>query len=186
MNLTTPSNKHLDEMQLLKAIVDLSDLSNDQQAHLAACPECLAEKARLDRMLLQVGEMAKASVPNVVRRPVLSNRSSNFLQKWFLDVRPLVRITVPALLVLIIATAALVLKPDQDTHIAFVEQQMLDPEQLLADIDSLIENPLPQGLQTMVSIVEIDPDEDFMEYIVPITENDPLSNISGEKGESIC
>jgi hypothetical protein len=186
MNLTTPSNKHLDEMQILKAIVDLSDLSNDQQAHLAACSKCLAERARLDRMLLQVGEMAKASVPNVARRPVLPDRTSNFLQKWFFNVRPLVRITVPALLVLIIATAALVLKPDQDTHIAFVEEQMLDPEQLLADIDSLIENPLPQELQTMTSFVEIDTDEDFMEYIVPITENDPLSNIPRGKGESIC
>ena len=58
--------------------------------------------------------------------------------------------------------------------------------QPLADIDSLIENPLPQGFQSMISFTEIDPDEDFMEYIVPITENDPLSNIPGEKGESIC
>ena len=186
MNLTTPSNKHLDEAQILKAIVDLSDLSNDQQAHLAACPECLAEKARLDRMLLQVGEMAKASVPNGVRRPVLPDRSLSFLQKWFLDARPLVRITVPALLVLIIATAALVLKPDQDTHIAVLEKQMIDPEKLLSEMDSLIENPLPQELQTMVSFVEIDPDEDFMETLVPVTENDPLSNIPGKKGENIC
>ena len=176
----------MDETQLLKAIVDLSDLSSDQQAHLTDCPECLAEKARLDRMLLQVGKMAKASVPNGVRRPVLPDRSSNFLQKWFFNVRPLVRITVPALLVLIVATAALVLKPDQDVHIAMVEEQMIDPEKLLSDMDRLIENPLPQGFQSMISFTEIDPDEDFMEYIVPITENDPLSNIPGEKGERIC
>ena len=184
--MATPSNKHMDETQILKAIVDLSDLSSDQQAHLTACPECLAEKAHLDKMLLQVGKMAKASVPNVVRRPVLPNRSSNFLQKWIFNVRPLVRITVPALLVLIIATAAFVLKPDQDVHIAIVEEQMIDPEKLLSEMDSLIENPLPQGLQTMVSFVEIDPDEDFMETLVPVVENDPLSNIPGKKGENIC
>jgi len=53
-------------------------------------------------------------------------------------------------------------------------------------MDSLIENPLPQGLQTMVSFVEIDPDEDFMETLVPVVENDPLSNIPGKKGENIC
>ena len=63
---------------------------------------------------------------------------------------------------------------------------MIDPEQLLFDIDRLIENPLPQELQNMVSFTEIDSDEDFMEYIVPVTENDPLSNIPGKKGENIC
>ena len=184
--MTTTSNRHLAETQILKAIVDLSDLSDDQQAHLEACSECLAEKNRLDRMLLQVGNMAKASAPAVMRRPVLPDRPPGFLQKWFFEVGPLVRIAVPALLVLMVVTAALVLKPDQDRHMAFVEEQMIDPEQLLSDIDRLIENPLPQELQTMISIAEIDPDEDFMEYIVPTTENDPLSNIPGKKGENIC
>jgi hypothetical protein len=96
------------------------------------------------------------------------------------------RIAIPALLVLIVFTAALVLKPNQDKHIAFVAEQMIDPEQLLSDMDRLIENPLPQELQTLISITEIDPDEDFMEYIVPPAENDPLSNKQGEKGENIC
>ena len=184
--MTTTPNEHLAEAQILQAIVDLSDLSDDQQAHLAVCPVCVAEKDRLNRMLLQVGKMAKACAPAVVSRPVLPGRYSGFLQRWFFEVRPFVQIAVPALLVLIIITAVLVLKPDQDMHIAAVDEQMIDPEQLLSDIDRLIENPLPQELQTMVSFAEIDPDEDFMEYIVPMIENDPLSNIPGKKGENIC
>lgn len=184
--MTASSNKHLAEAQILQAIVDLSDLSDDQQTHLAACPVCLAEKDSLDRMLIQVGSMAKASAPAVIRRPVLTDRRPGFLQAWFFEARPLVRIAVPALLVLIVVTAVFVLKPAQDKHTAFVEEQMIDSEQLLSDIDRLIENPLPQELQTMISIAEIDPDEDFMDYIVPTTENAPLSNIPGEKGENIC
>ena len=180
------SNEHLTEEQILHAIVDLSDLSDDQQVHIAACPVCLAEKDRLDRMLLQLGDMARASTPAVMNRPVLVDSHSGFLRKRFFDVRPFVRIAIPALLVLIIIAATLVLKPDPVTQVAFVEKQIIDPAQLLSDIDRLIENPLPQELQTMVSFVEIDPDDDFMEYIVPITENDPLSNISGKKGENIC
>ena len=184
--MTATSNKHLAEAQILQAIVDLSDLPDDQQAHLAACPVCVAQKDRLDRMLIQVGNMAKASAPAVMRRPVLPDRRPGFLQGKFFEAGPLVRIAVPALLVLIVVAVILVLKPDQDRYTAFVEEQMIDSEQLLSDIDRLIENPLPQGLQTMISIAEIDPDEDFMEYIVPTTENDPLSNISGKKGENIC
>ena len=180
------SNKHLEEEQILQAIVDISDLPNDQQAHLAACPVCLAEKGRLDKMLLQVGNMAKASAPAVTGRLVLPDRHPGFLQRWIFGAGPWARIAVPALLILILVTSVLVLQPDQDKHMSVVTEQTIDPEQLLSDIDRLIENPLPQELQTMISIVEIDPDEDFMEYIVPTTENDPLSNVPGKKGENIC
>jgi len=184
--LTATSNNHLAESQILQAIVDLSDLSDDQRAHLEACPVCMAEKDRLDRMLSQLGNMAQASAPAVINRPVLPDRRPGFLLEWFFTIRPLAQIAVPVLLVLIVVTAVLVLRPGQDRHMAFVEVQMIDPEQLMSDIDRLIENPLPQELQTMISITEIDPDEDFMEYIVPTTENDPLSNILGKKGENIC
>lgn len=184
--MTAPSNAHLAEAQILRAVVDPSDLSNDQQAHLTGCPVCMAEKNRLDRLLFQVGKMARASAPAVASRPVLADRRPVLLPGRFFKVRPLVRIAVPALLILIVVTAALVLKPDQDMHVTFVGEQMIDPQQLLSDIDRLIENPLPQELQTMISITEIDPDEDFMEYIVPATENDPLSNTPGKKGDSIC
>lgn len=184
--MTAASNEHLTEELILQAIVDLSDLSDEQQVHLTTCPMCQAEKERLDRMLLQVGDMARASAPVVVNRPVLPERHSGFLLERFFNFQPFVRIAVPVLLVLVIIMASLVLKPDSDTHIAIVEQQMIDPEQLLSDIDRLIENPLPQELQTLVSFTGIDPDEDFMDYIVPTTENDPLSNVSGKKGENIC
>lgn len=184
--MTIPANKHLAEEQILKAIVDLSDVSDAQQAHLATCPVCMAEKDRLDKMLLQVGNLAKASAPDVVPRSVLPDKLPGFSPGWFFNVGPLVRVAVPALLVLILATAALVIKPGQETHMALMEEQMIDPEKLLSDMDSLIENPLPQGLQSMVSFAEINPDEDFMEYLVPTTENDPLTNLPGEKGDSIC
>ena len=186
MNLTATSKKHLAEAQILRAIVDLSELSHAQQAHLASCGACMAEKSRLEKMLLQLGNMARTSAPAVMSRPVLPDSRPGLRPGWFLGVRPLVRIAVPALLVLIVVTAALVLKPDQDRHVTLVQEQMIDPEQLLSDIDRLIENPLPQEFQTMISIAEIDPDEDFMEYIVPTTENDPLSNIAGKKGEILC
>ena len=99
------SNKHLEEAQILQAIVDTSDLPNDQQAHLAACPVCLAEKDRLDRMLLQVGNMAKASAPAVTGRLVLPDRRPGFLQRWFFGAGPWARIAVPSLLVLVVVTA---------------------------------------------------------------------------------
>jgi hypothetical protein len=147
---------------------------------------CGAEKDRLERMLFQVGSMARASAPTVIRRPVLPDKHSGFLQGWFFELRPLLRIALPALLVLMVITAALVLRPEQDKRLAYVTEQKIDSEQLLSDIDRLIEDPLPQELQTLISIAEIDPDEDFMEYIVPPIENDPLSNKQGKKGENIC
>ena len=188
MILSAASKDHMTETQILQGIVDLSDLSDNQKAHLAACPVCKAEKDRLETTLLQLGSMARASAPEVTKRYVLPDRPSGFLQGWFFEARPFVRIALPALLVLVVVMASFLLKPGQDKHIALVEQQIINPDQLLADIDTLIENPLPQELQSMVSFAEIDTDEDFMEYIVPEVdnENDPLSNMPGKKGESTC
>lgn len=184
--MTAKPNEHLAEAQILQAIVDLSDLSDAQRAHLVDCPVCMAEINGLEQGLDLVGNMARASVPEPLSRPVLTNRYSGSLQRPFFNVGPLFRMAVPVFLVLIIVTATLVLRHDSYTNTASLEIQMIDPEQLLADIDSLIDNPLPQEFQSMVSFTGIDPDEDFMEYIVPITENEPLSNIPGVKGESIC
>lgn len=177
---------HLKEKQILQAIVDLSDLTDAQQAHLKGCTACLAKKDRLDQMLFQVGNMARISAPNVVSRPVFTDRSAGFLSRPFFNFRPFIRIAVPVMFVLVIVTTVLVLKPAPVTHMTSEEKPMIDPEQLLSDIDSLIENPLPRGFQPMLSFSGVDSDEDFMEFIVPVPENDPLSNKTDEKGESIC
>jgi hypothetical protein len=146
----------------------------------------VAEKDRLGHMLSRLENMARASAPNVVSRPVFTDRPTGFLPRPFFNFRPFIRIAVPVMFVLVIVASALVLKPAPVTHMASEEKAMIDPEQLLSDIDSLIENPLPQGFQSMLSFAGIDLNEDFMEFIVPVPENDPLSNNSGEKGESKC
>ena len=184
--MTAKATEHLADNLILQAIVDPSDLSDPQQTHLAACPVCGAEKKRLEEMLLRLGNMAEASVPAVTGRPVLPESRPAWLQGRFFEIRSLARIAVPALVVLIVMTAVFVLNPGRDMHRASVDVRVMDPEQLLSDMDRLIENPLPQELQVMVSFAEIDPDDDFMDYIVPITENDPLSGLPGVKGENIC
>lgn len=180
------SGNHLTEAQILQAVVDLSDLTDVQQAHLKGCPACLAKKDRLDHMLSQVGNMARASAPAVVSRPVFTDRPTAILPRSLFNFRPFIRIALPVVFVLVIVATVLVLKPAPVTHMASEEAPMIDPEQLLSDIDSLIENPLPQGFQPLLSFAGIDSEEDFMEFIVPVPEDDPLSNKTGEKGESIC
>jgi len=184
--LTATTNEHLTDTLILQAIVDPSDLPDSQQIHLAACPICGAEKKDLEELLLRLGDMAEASVPAVTVRPVLPDDRQGWLQEHFLGFRSLVRIAVPALAAFIVVMTALVLYHGRDMHMASVEVRVMDPEQLLSDMDKLIENPLPQELQVMVSFAGIDPDDDFMDYIVPITENDPLSGLPGGKGENVC
>jgi len=63
---------------------------------------------------------------------------------------------------------------------------VVDAETLLNDIDRLVGNPLSQELQALISLTTSDADEDFMMYIVPTIDSDPLTRKPGAKGDSIC
>jgi len=179
-------NRHLTEAQLLQGIVDPSDLTGQQREHLTNCPDCQAEKEGLDSELLRLGHMATASVPKVEGRYALPARRRQPLRVRFFRERRITWIAAPALTMVLIFLTLFVSKPGQQTRVASVDQQIMDPETLLIDVDRLVENPLPEELQTLVSFTAIDTDEDFMMYIVPTIESDPLTRKPGAKGDSIC
>lgn len=183
--MNTDWNQHLDESWVLKAIVDPNDLSDSQKAHLETCNECTSRVEQIEGSLEQFGHQSRESVPKYDGRFVLpAEHLKTGLNFHF--IRPFYRIAIPALVAVIIVVAVFFPKPDHTTQVASVPPLVEDAEQLLSEIDLLIENPLPMGLQTMVSFTELDTDEDFMQYIVPNVEDDPLTNRSGKKGVRIC
>lgn len=179
--------QHLNQQQILRAIVDMADLTDSQKAHLDACPRCGQKVKRLDTTLAQMGAMAEQSVPDPSRPLVLSTEKPGFLESLTWNWRPYLRVAVPVVVVAIIAMTSLIVKNRIDKHIlALEEQDLIAAEQLMTEVHMLIENPLSADMQTLISIVETESDEEFIQYILPTIENDPLSNMPGKKGESIC
>lgn len=179
--------RHLNQQQIIQAIVDTSDLTDSQKAHLSTCPRCGDRVNQLDTALARMGAMAEQSVPETTRPLVLATEKQGLLQRLAWNWRPYLRVAVPVMVVLIIAVASVIVKSRYDEHmLALEEQDLMAAEQLMTEIHMLIENPLSADIQTLISIVETESDEEFIQYILPTIENDPLSNMPGKKGEFIC
>jgi hypothetical protein len=179
--------RHLNQQQIIQAIVDISDLTDSQKAHLSACPRCGDSVNQLNTALARMGAMAAQSVPDAARPLVIPTKKPGLLQRLAWNWRPYFRVAVPVMVVLIIAVASVIVKSRHDKHmLALEEQDLRAAEQLMTEVNMLIDNPLSADIQTLISIVETESDEEFIQYILPTIENDPLSNMSGKKGEFIC
>jgi hypothetical protein len=184
--VTIARTEHLTEAQIIQAVVNRSDLSDDMLEHLATCLECRAEETRLCAALGQLGKMAQASVPKNEMRFAWPSGQSEKGKTGFFENRSITRMAVPALVLLMVVLGTLLINPDQKPHIKEMALHMIDPEQLLSDIDNLLETPVPPEFQTTVSFIEIDPEDDFMQDIVPRIENDPMTHRLKKKGVYIC
>ena len=65
-------------------------------------------------------------------------------------------------------------------------QEMLEAEEFLQQISMLSENSLPQVYLDITGESDMEFDEEFMDFIIPTVENEPLSYDSWGKGVELC
>jgi hypothetical protein len=99
---------------------------------------------------------------------------------------PFSRLVTSAIALFLVIGAVLLFNPTQKNSTLYEAGQILTPDQLLSEIDELVEAPFTSEFLFTTSINDLDADEDFMEYIVPIIEDDPMTRITGKKGEYLC
>ena len=82
--MNSDSTIHLDENELIQAVVDASDLPESVQAHLAACIQCLNVKKSFEQELTNLGKMAEQFTPKPQRRIILPVKAprSKFFDFW--------------------------------------------------------------------------------------------------------
>ncbi len=186
MKKNIKTDGHLTEVQIFQMLLDPSDLSETRKAHLAACSHCRAALEGLRDDLHQIENMALTTAPKSVGPIHLTARQASNPLTFFTGMRPLARLAVFALALVLVVGTVLFLNPGQKNHTVSDTHQTVDPELLLSEIDELVETPFAPEFQVTTSTSEIDGHEDFMQYIVPAIETDPITRSAGKKGESIC
>lgn len=198
--MTVTSDDHLTEDQIFQMLLDPSDLSDNRKAHLTACSHCQTALDGLHDDLNQVEKLALETAPNSVGSFHLPAQQTRNPLSFFTAMRPLPRLVVSALALILLIGAVLFVNPGQENRTVFEIRHMADPDQLLSEIDALVETPFAPEFLLTTSVNDMDTDEDFMEYIVPIKEyivpfveyivppieNDPITRTTGRKGESLC
>jgi anti-sigma factor RsiW len=160
---------HLNEEQIIDAVIDGGALEEEQRRHLETCPLCREEKAALTSELDHLGQMAANFTPAPQRRPFIPVRESRLL-----TFRRMVFATgfAAALLVALIWGPALLSDPRIQEVAEFSDDGEMD---LFFVEDILEESALPDHYLDMAASSQSYFDEEFMELLIP----------SGEYNDSV-
>ncbi|MEJ2642492.1 MAG: hypothetical protein P8010_23305 [Desulfosarcinaceae bacterium] len=144
--------EHLDSDQLLQAVVGESDLPRHLRIHLTQCTTCRQEVDRLGARFSAIGKMARDLSPDALGRVRLSERRRRFFLGRRVGLRPALGMAVAMVLLMLIALYRPLGHRSTPAPPASIvnADAALSPEteaRLLAEIQGLLDNPLPEDYQ---------------------------------------
>jgi hypothetical protein len=180
------NNHHLDESQLIKAVVDASDLPESVQAHLSACTQCRNSRQSLERELTNLGQIARLSVPKPQRRIILpvEKSASRFLS--FLNWRSVIVAAATVAVVFMIVWGTNLARNYSEHRTENLTAEMRDAKRLMTEVDSLVDNALPPFYLEIADVPKPDYDEEFYQFLIPPIEDKTVTSEQGKRGTSRC
>ena len=179
--MTNEQEGHLNEEQLLLAVVDETDLPASLRDHLKTCPVCSAEKGRFQQNLGRLGHMAERSAPSPSRKVNLPvHESAQRPLPWYWNWRNTFAAGMATgVLALVIVYGSMLVKTTQEAELASLTQEMWEDDQLMTEISELAENALPAFYLDISGEPDPDFDEEFIDFVIPSAEGDLVSRNGG-------
>lgn len=165
---------HLSYDELLRALVQGTDLPAQKLAHLQACPTCRQALARAEARFRGIGKMARKMAPDPPRSFRLPARRPAPAAR-FKRLGSLLAAGAAVALILVAATwTARHLTPAPVPSTVAVSTLEQD-RRLMQEVDALVDNALPDAYQRLAAFSEPVFDEDLINWIVPSIEEDDNS-----------
>ncbi len=182
MNIHNPNKSHLGENDILQAVIDDTDLSMLQQQHLQECSQCRSQKERLENELARLGQLAEHYAPEPQRRVTVAEQKvrAPFFNKGFAFSAAAVAA------VIIVVWATFLIRSQQQGSIGNLAQNMVEAERLMTEIDVLVENALPQVYLDIVGETNLNLDQDFLDFLIPTSDDAPRVSALAKKGSKLC
>jgi hypothetical protein len=166
---------HLNEEQIIKAIVDKNGLLPSEKDHLYACPECRSALESFEKDLNLLGQRAEKFVPLPPKRTfVYEKGGKGLLLGWRSSLAAVALIIFFVISIYSDSMKLLFNKTD------IADTELYSEEIFISEVNALVENPLPAKYLFVSDEEDTDYDEDFIDFVVPSAEDDVLSGI--EKG----
>ena len=184
MNLD--NEHHLDEQELIQAVVDESDLPQSMQAHLVTCHQCRASKESFEQELASLGQMAERYAPKPQKRIVLPvhEAKSNF---WtFLNRRNAIGSAVTVAAVLIVFWGTTIVRNLTEYGTDRGPSELMEAKQLMTEVNMLVDNALPPLYLNISAENNSDYDQEFYQFLIPQIESENLTSYRWKRGPSPC
>jgi hypothetical protein len=183
--MNNTEERHLNENQVLMAVVDQDFLPAAMVGHLSGCSHCLSRKKDAEEKFYQLGQRARELAPAPRKRPHLPAAPlKNPLWRY------LPASAFSFLLLSAIAWWGIFSHPPAQQSLSPARSLSMagawEDEGIMTDISTLSENALPEEYTRLTTADSADLDEDFFEYVVPSTDTPPLSGGWEIKGGRLC
>ncbi|MCK4986621.1 MAG: hypothetical protein KAS40_13920 [Desulfobacterales bacterium] len=182
MSIHNHSEPHLEEDDILQAVVDDTDLSVLQQQHLVECSQCRTRKERLEHELGRLGQLAERYAPKPQKRVIVAEQK---VRSPLLNWRIAFSAAAVAAVILVVWGTSLI-QNHQQGSIGNLAQDMVEAERLMTQVNILVENALPQVYLDIVGETSLNLDEDFMDFLIPTPEDTPRISAFAKKGSILC
>ncbi len=165
--------RHLSQDELLMVLAETGPCTPAAQDHLQSCPACRQELDRLQQRLNRLAETARRFTPEAVRPFRLPHAESPRRRRAWLT--PALAAGITAVLVMSVSVWWMTPPDRQSGAPRMLTAQQLDADQaLMADVDQLVENAMPEPYRELASIadLQVEWDEDLIDWIVPPIEDE--------------
>ena len=173
---------HLGEDDILRAVIDETDLSTIQRQHLANCSQCRSHRESLESELTHLGQLAERYAPEPLRRIKVAHDKVRLP----FSIRGFVFSAAAVVAIIIVVWATLLIRNQQQGPVRNLAQNMVEAERLMTEINVLVENALPPVYLDIVGDTNLKTDEDFIDFIVPINEDAAKISVLAKKGSISC
>ena len=182
MSIQNHNDPHMGENDILQAVIDDKDLSMQQQQHLQECSQCRSQKERLENELARLGQLAEHYAPEPQRRirVVEQKVRAPFFNRGFAFSAAAVAA------VIIVVWATFLIRNQQQGSIGNLAQNMVEAERLMMEIDVLVENALPQVYLDIVGETNLNLDQDFLDFLIPASDDPTRISALAKKGSKLC
>lgn len=165
------NDEHINQDELIMAVIDKTSLTPEKQDHLAACQICRSASERLGCDLMSLGDMTKAVVPPMQTTIMLPEaKVREPARPWGLRLAYGSALAA-ALVVLMLAVPFFKVTPHNKMEVLY--QNILSDAKLMIEIDRMVENPMPDAWADSGDDSEAGVDDDSIDDIVP--DGDDLS-----------
>ncbi|MGD2184785.1 MAG: hypothetical protein PVI71_01605 [Desulfobacterales bacterium] len=184
MSIDNHKAPHLEENDIIQAAIDDTDLSMLQQQHLLECLQCRSQKERLENELARLGQLAKHYAPEPQGRVTVPEKEvrTPFFNRGFAFSAAAV-----AAVIIVVWGAFLIRSQQQEQgRNGNLAQNMVEAERLMMEIDVLVENALPQVYLDIVGETDLNLDQDFLDFLIPTTDDAMRISALAKKGSKLC
>jgi hypothetical protein len=165
-------DSHLTYDELLRAMTDPSDLDTARRAHLTSCQRCRRQTEDMTYRYRRLGQMAKQMAPEP-RQAFRVPAHNAAIGRW--RFRPGVALGVLGVMIFIFTLSLPRFTGNSHPPAPVVALNFEDDDRLLEEIDTLVEDALPEAYQQLAAVSDnrsVEDLDEFVDWMVPAPEED--------------